>query len=169
MGLKADGDPVLLPDHLRGNGMDLGVELARPVVPQALRGELLAVDQHVEDAVSAVAVSDRLYPQTSIDSNVACSVFEVDVHLGRTGLAEFELERQAGDPNRYHDPFVVGGGVGAIYAVTVVAIDAGRAVARTPFFLFKRTGVQTPDDLDSVVSRGTDVGGSDRIRQPVTQ
>ena len=110
------------------------------VVARGIRGRDLL-------AIMAVVASDRLYPQAAVDSAEASGRFELRVQLGRDDVEEFGLDSdRPGAP----DPFIVGNGVGAIYAITIVGIERDGPAVRTPFFLFKRTGLHAPGDLDSL-------------------
>ena len=112
------------------------------VIVRGIRGRDLS-------AVIAVVASDRLYPQTAVDSAGASERFELPVQLGREGIEEFGLSPNLGRSGA-PDPFIVGNGVGAIYAITVVGIAQDGPAVRTPFFLFKRTGLDAPGDVDSL-------------------
>jgi len=87
----------------------------------------------------AVVVSDRLYPQVGADTAARSSKFDLPIQLGREGIAEFGSSEARFSASGSRDPFIVGGGVGGIYALSVVSVRGNVAFARTPFFLFKRT------------------------------
>ncbi len=42
---------------------------------------------------------------------------------------------------------IVGDGIGSLYAVTVVALKNQVPVARSPIYIFNRTGVYQPEDI----------------------
>lgn len=97
--------------------------------------------------IHAIVASDQFYLQAYYDANTALDDFEVYCQLGREGLSEF-VDPVSGRPwELVDDRYVVGGGVGVIYALMVVAVDEGAVVARSPVYLFKRTGVYVPDDI----------------------
>jgi hypothetical protein len=99
-------------------------------------------------AVVAVVVSTVPYPQPGVGSALTSAEFTLSAQLGRVGLDEFRLAPEGGAILGGRDPYIVGNGIGALYAVVVLGLERGVPVARTPYFLFKRTGIEAPGDLD---------------------
>ena len=98
--------------------------------------------------VCAVVASDQFYFQPWCDLNTALDRFEVHSRIGRPGLAEFfdsvsDIIRETAK-----NSFVEGYKRGGLYAVTIVAFEKNhKASARSPMYIFKRTGIYTPDDV----------------------
>ncbi len=114
------------------------VQIPVDSIPGAPQWLTLRGHRHAGITAAAVVVSDRLYPQRMVDSNTQQQGFELQVQLGRAGTEEFGVVSNRGRFVTADDPFIVGNGVGAIYAVTIVGMSRDGPIARTPFFLFKR-------------------------------
>ncbi|MFC1661602.1 hypothetical protein ACFL3S_09150 [Gemmatimonadota bacterium] len=99
-------------------------------------------------ALAAVVVSTVPYPQPGVGSATVSGEFTVNAQLGRAGLDEFRLAPEGGAILGGKDPYIVGNGIGALYAVVVLGLEGGVPLARTRYFLFKRTGIEAPGDLD---------------------
>lgn len=113
------------------------------IVVRGERGELGTV-------IAAVVVSDAVYLQPYLDLQPARRTFELHCQLGVEGMSEFAVS-PAGDPrpNRIESR----GGTAGLYALVVVAVRGGAAVARSPVYLFRRTGNLAPGDADTLRRR----------------
>ncbi len=97
--------------------------------------------------VCAIVGSDRFYPQSPCDSQTALDRFEIHCRLGAQGLEEF-LDPTTGLAREPLDnQIVVGLGLQSIYAVILVEFDRGKQIARSPAYLFLRSGVYLPGDV----------------------
>jgi hypothetical protein len=119
-------------------------------IPSAPQGIVIrGVRSRLGTVVCGVVASDRFYLQPDCDLNTALDRFELHCQLGREGLSEF-VDPASGLPRGARAGSALAGRpAGGLYALTVVSFNGQTAVARSPFYLFKRTGIYTLDDVPS--------------------
>lgn len=97
--------------------------------------------------VWACVVSDDFYLQIYCDLNGAKRSFELHCKIGGRGISEYvdPLTGEMYVSTAYNE--IIGEGTGAIYALGVIESLEGRVVARSPFYLVKRRGIFSPEDV----------------------
>lgn len=124
-----------------------------PAVPQEvwLRGTRSVPGS----AVWAFVASDEFYLQTYGDLPGSSRTFEVLCNVGGRGISEY-VDPSTGEAH-VSTPYneILGNGNGGIYALGVVEVLGGRVVARSPFYLVKRRGISSPEDVWFTFREGT--------------
>lgn len=116
-----------------------------PSVPQEVR--LRGARSVPGSTVWAFVASDDFYLQTYCDLRVSNGNFELVCKVGGRGISEY-VNPSTGEAHvstAYNE--LLGNGLGGIYALGVIEVLDGSVVARSPFYLVKRSGIFSPEDV----------------------
>ena len=104
--------------------------------------------------VWGVVASDDFYVQTLCDLYVRRDKYELRCQIGGRGIAEF-VSPTTGDlylPTAHNE--IIGSGIGAIYAICAIEVFDRKVVSRSAFYLVKRKGIRSPNDIWFVTKNG---------------
>jgi hypothetical protein len=131
------------------------LELAADDIPAAPQEVLLRGPRTVRGSVVwAYVASDDFYVQPHPDLHGERAAYEVRCKLGGRGLSEYvdPADGRLFAPNAYSE--ILGSGTGAIYALGIVEVLRGEVVAQSAYYLVKRKGLRSPEDVWFVESAG---------------
>jgi hypothetical protein len=95
----------------------------------------------------AYVASDNFYVQSHPDLHGASDRYEVRCNIGGRGLSEY-VDTKTGRliPSTAYNE-LIGDGVGAVYVLGVVEVQGGEIVAKSRYYVVKRTGIRYPEDV----------------------
>ena len=104
--------------------------------------------------VWAYIASDKYYLQKQCDLHGYRKTYKIRCNVGGHGLSEYmnPANGEIYDSREYNE--ILGKGTGAIYAIAVIEVVGKEIVSRSSYYLVKRRGIFSPQDIWFVIKDG---------------